>query len=703
MTQIHPATTGIVRYTMEYNAFLNILCLVLLIGTCIVVWVADQHPVRHPEKYKKTCCGLKKFTSWYRRKLRSMNWVKIAPVGLGVNLLMVFVLTAVAGWCKNPVEGPAEIIYKGLEYAFGVLEGNGSDFRSYASKLWFLPHIPSIMVPVFAAVTAVTLIWNYLPHHVPWFSRVWHIFSELEPNSIRMAKSIQKEMDDADDTGVFIFLRTRRGNQEPGVLDELKDLNYFFYPGDESRFLSRKNRRKRILRFFFLTENTEKNFNQMQDFLTAADKNSLLTPIEYGLPDGQFQHELYLLSETESAPMLIDHLRESLKKSSHQQKIFRNTDLRLLDRFRAVSYDLLSQKPLYMFHEDNQLNILLLGFGHIGREVFRAAWSMGVLPDCTTTFTICDQDICTQINQFKTICPELRKAQNIMPRKLNADSEALDQLIQANTYHYIVVTLGDDERNIRVASRLKRYYRRGHWNDPHTIQPQICVNIEDPVKHNYTQLLWEAEYKWDKSIHTFGGLDEVFTQNVLMPVNLWSAARYVHKLVNDSHGKDLRLWSEYKRRSSISSATHAACYITHLLGKDCLDKDLDLPASYQAAWDALSPDQKDELISKEHKRWMAYVRSEGMQCSDIDLLRKYFPVIEHHVDIYARLTPCLVDTKDLDTVQEAVNQLQQQYWSADKLNNPPVKFHTRDQYIVEKAACIYKIIHPKRPPAHRSE
>jgi hypothetical protein len=42
--------------------------------------------------------------------------------------------------------------------------------------------------------TAAILLWNRLPHHVPIFSRNWYIFSELNPNSIRMAKSINEKL-----------------------------------------------------------------------------------------------------------------------------------------------------------------------------------------------------------------------------------------------------------------------------------------------------------------------------------------------------------------------------------------------------------------------------------------------------------------------------------------------------------------------------
>jgi hypothetical protein len=403
------------------------------------------------QKINKLICRIvKKPLQSFRCLLKSINLEKIAPVTLGISLICVVALTLYGLKIKPEYTSPDcdEGIFEALRIAFSVFEGDSNDFRqhvSFSPFLRFLSALFSVLVPLSTVATAASLIWSYLPHHVPWFSHVWYIFSELDLNSIRMAKSINKELEKSGDSGVFIFLRTRREKQAQDMLDELKKMNYFLYPRDEQRFLLWPWRRERNLKFFFFGENTDENFNRMQDFLTACGKHALLHPRPFSLSDGQFQHELYLLAETESAPMLIDHLRNSLKKTEYGNT-FQNTDLRLLDRFRAISYDLLDRQPLYSFSDNNQLNILLLGFGRIGREFFRAARSMGVLPGCKTEFTICDRDICTKLNRFKMNYPEFREPNNVYPRQLDADSGALEVLIQKNTFHYIVVALGDDER-----------------------------------------------------------------------------------------------------------------------------------------------------------------------------------------------------------------------------------------------------------------
>lgn len=592
----------------------------------------------------------------FQRKER--DWERISVLSLSLSLFLVLALRWVVefrcdswGW-----------LFTGIQTVFDVLEGNSEDFRNALSAIPVVPELLSCAVPALTVFTAVRLLWHYLPHHVPMGKGEWFLFSELDANSVRMAKKLTH----AD--SLCIFLRTRRNKADTELLKELEEIPFFLYPGDEIRFLLWLCRRRHILRFFFLSENTDENFQRMQDFLTAAGEKTLFKPRKVSLPDGQFQQELYLLSETESAPMLIGHLRNMLKDI----ECFRNTELRLLDRFRATSYDLLRTKPLYEHIHDGNLHVLVLGFGKIGREFFRAACSLGILHGCTTEFTLCDQQIGTKLNAFLSQCPELRKSVTIHPRKLNLDTAALENLVKTTDYHYILVALGDDERNIRVASRLKRFYRLRHWEHlagrrTEDLQPQICVNIEDPIKHAYTEGLWDDDRAWGHALHVFGGLDQVFTPKVLMPQELWAAARHIHRQLNDHKRRTPLSWGEYERRSSIACALRAAY----------------LNASRPSG---ASP---EALADTEHLRWMAYVRSEGLRYADTGLVDAYYGQVKgRHVDILGKLTPCL--TEDQTELANVWTHLSTGPHARDYKNKKP--FRERDLYLVNHAHDIAEIL-----------
>ena len=610
----------------------------------------------------------------FQRKER--DWERISVLSLSLSLFLVLALRCIAEFrC-----GSWEWIFTGIQTVFDVLEGNSGEFRTALSVIPVVPELLSCAVPALTVFTAAQLLWHYLPHHVPMGKGEWFLFSDLDANSVRMAKNLARK------DSLCIFLRTRRNKADTDLLKELEGIPFFLYPGDEARFLLWPCRRRKLLRFFFLSENTDENFQRMQDFLTAAGEKRLFTPRNVSLPDGQFQQELYLLSETESAPMLIGHLREILKTS----RCFRNTELRLLDRFRATSYDLLRTKPLYEHIHDGKLHILVLGFGKIGREFFRAACSLGILHGCTTEFTLCDLAIGQKLNAFLCQCPELRRSVIFRSMELNAETDQLDDLIRGRQFNYILVALGDDERNIRVTSRLKGHYRRLHWaheaqkkKRPQTvpdIQPQICVNIEDSIKHDYTRSLWEEKFAGDKALHVFGGLDQVFTQEVLMPQNLWKAARWLHRELNRNLDGTLVAsgWGEYERRSSIACAAHAQYHVATVA-----QNYLEFLCQWKKQLREDGRSEYDHLIDTEHRRWMAYVRSEGLRKAGLNLVDVYYDEkYGRHVDILGKLTPCLVDTEDkLQTIWEQLTNNHESYTGKRS-------FRQRDELLIWNSQII---------------
>ena len=381
--------------------------------------------------------------------------------------------------------------------------------------------------------------------------------------------------------------------------------------------------------------------------------------------------------------MLIDHLRKKLCAGHDRLPVFQNTELYLLDRFRATSYALLRDVPLHRHRLNGELRVLVLGFGKIGREFFRAACSLGVFHDCKTEFTLCDQQIGAKLNMFLSQCPELRRSVTIHPRKLNIDTDALDKLVAATDYHYIVVALGDDERNIRVTSRLKRFYRLRHWEHeagsrPADVQPQICVNIEDSIKQDYIKSIQNDDEHWGQRFHVFGGLDQVFKPTVLTPRELWNAAQYVHRSLGSIPREAPLNWNEYERRSSIACAVRAE-YLCDIVCGD------DKQTTYKSRLDDFD---RSMLADTEHLRWMTYVRSEGMQHASRKLVGAYYEKIgRHHVDTLGKLTPCLVE--DRDKLQDLWDHLSVEKYPDDYKGKR--SFLDRDKHLVEISGEIAQI------------
>lgn len=582
--------------------------------------------------------------AWLRKKLGRVDWDRFFLLGLAGCTVTAL---GAAGWGAFE-KYPEKWVYKMLEAVLPFIEGNSGLYLDLTTDMFFIFRWVPVLVPLFTAGTVITLLWNILPHHVPMGYKQWFVFSELEPHSIHMANSLK------DKKRLFIFLRTRRQDVPAETLDQLEDVNCWFYPKTESALLrGHRFGRKKILRFFFLSENTDGNFRRMDQFLQEIREHKLFKPTRN--PEGEFQQELYLLSETESAPMLIDHLREAMTENKQRLEVFRNTECRLLDRNRAISYALLQKQPLYDFHDENRTNILVLGFGRVGREFFRAASSTGIMPGRWLGFTLCDRAIEDRWAAFLQRCPEMDQP-NIITKAINAESAELEKLVSGKQYHYIVVALGDDEVNIRVGTWLKRHYRLRHWQDDTAYQPQICVNIEDEIKSGYIRKLWKKELDWDRELFVFGTMPEIFSADTLLPRQLWAAAAFVHRQVM---GKSTDNWSEYERRSSMACAMHGIYHVKR------------------------SGTSMDKLTEAEHHRWMAYVRSEGMRLASEEMVGKYARELYSHVDVKGHLTPCLMDGK------EKLLQLYDRF-----RENPDIRslgdtpFWERDKKVVDHAQQI---------------
>lgn len=542
-----------------------------------------------------------------------------------------------------------------LKIVFQVLQGDSEAFLLLVpvdSRLRGAALVLSILTPVMTAGAVFSLLCRRLPWPVlpPWKC---HIFSTLDDHAVMLAQSIARE-----EKARFIFLRTRREDLSADLLLQLQSLRFSCYPyGEVQLFRRHLSLRLRPLCMYFLTENSEENFDRMAEFLDQAQSRRLFLRFKK-----KEYRQLFLLSETTSAPMLIDHLRCTHKKLP-------GTELRLLDRYRAASLHLMKTAPLYEARRDGPVRVLMLGMGQVGRSLFRTMASMGVIGEDAPEFHLVDRNINNILANLKQLYPELVKNLTVTPSQRNAQSSNLNHLLENNTFDYIVVALGEDERNLRVASALDRFYRKQYWSGKLNTLPRLCVNLEDETKAQSTKRIYPSEglNPWEPGFTVFGTDPEVFSAEVLLPRALWDAARSLHALLNDQ--PPAPDWCEYERRSSIAAVAHGAAHVAAVMPRDQQD-------IFTCDYSALTEGNLSKLKTAEHLRWMNYVRSEGMSLADDRILGSYLPHLGSHVDIRGQLTPCLCDSTKLDTLHDKLKDL---------LTGRKYSFTQQDELVVRNA------------------
>lgn len=585
---------------------------------------------------------------------RSCTWLLTVYVG------------CVGGLCLYKGQGTfLDNLIEMVKIVFEVLQGDSEAFLALTpdgSRLRGLAQGLSILTPVMTAGTVFVLLFRRLP--LPVLPPLkCHIFSALDSHAVLLAKSIAEK-----EEARFIFLRTRREDLSADTLLELRSLRVCCYPYGETQLLRRHlSLRLRPLRFYFLTENSEENFDQMDEFLEQAKNHHLFRFIskrEY--------RELYLLSETSSAPMLIDRLRTAYATLP-------GTELRLLDRYRAASLHLMKTAPLYEARRDGNVRVLLLGMGQVGRSLYRTMVSMGVVGEHQPDFYLCDQNINRIMDTMEQQYPELGTGLTVKRKKYDAESTHLKNLLKRETFDYIVVALGDDERNLRVTAALYRYYRKQYWSGSQTSLPRICVNLEDETKAKSTRRIYtqRGPKPWEPGITVFGTDEEIFSAEVLLPRGLWLAARKLHAVISNQEPKPD--WGEYERRSSIAAVAHGAAHLALL-------PEQGQPDLSARNCSNLTEEQIIKLRKAEHQRWMNYVRSEGMTLAKEEIWSKYVEKLKKHVDVQGQLSPCLIPFDDLHQLYNDLKaNLPAGYFPEDALT-----FQQRDELVARNADIFYQ-------------
>lgn len=664
-----------------------------------------QNPISNLLKHRNS--PLKRmFTPLRRWGKYRLNLASCSTILLAASIVAVLILSGYA-YCNTVKPDFFNSILYGTKIVFQVLEGDSVEFREAFPNHPIATFTLCVAVPFLTVITVVAFLLNFFPKPLPK-REAYFVFAEADEQSILLAENLFQ--DSRKNKVCLLFLRSPEDGLPLDHANRLKAIHAQVYPYTESELLEiHYLLKKKVLRFFFLSSDTDINFARIQKLIEEAESKDLFSIPRKIFPHRKerqseqirqdeeascYRQELYLLSETSSAPMLIDHLRLKLCDDSkpHTRKpVFAHTDLRLLDRYRTVTYHLLKEKPLYETAQDQAIRVLVLGFGHMGQEFFRAAASFCPMAGYNTTFCLCDLDIETQWQHLIMQYPECAHGLNVQRESLDAESGALLDLVNkkidfAQPFTYIVLSLGDDERNIKAASTLNRFYCRLFWDDETTLQPAICVNLEDAVKSKYVPFFFERDTPSSVAnslppspLFVFGSDHETFSSKILIDRNVWTAARQLHAMLKSD---DFVYWPEYERRSSIACVSHAPYHVKAM-------ESLKPTISYNAAYDAITTDQRSTMIDAEHRRWMQYSRCEGMQAVSTATSQRYKNKIGSHADTVAQLTPCLVNTEDLPELYRTL------YPSADSQTGNSLSqltFIERDTLVVKNAGQLCQIL-----------
>ena len=467
---------------------------------------------------------------------------------------------------------------------------------------------------IMAPILTITVLFTFIKNLILLFkserktSNTVHIFTELNDKSFRLANTLKSSNN-------LVIICNPNDKKEYNyqakikniilIKKRLQDLNFKNYFGK--------------INIYAMEEDEDLNINHTLEFI--KEEKDTLKNITY-----------YLFSISDVARILIDSLDKG------------NIETILVNEIEKVIYNVLESKPLYLYAKDKHISVLIVGCGKVGLEFFKAILWCSQMIGYKLDIKVIDIKAKEIFDKLLFSCPEINKNNyNFEFIEKNIYSKLED--LPLNNINYIIVSLGDDSKNIECSLNLKRYYERNNQN------PFIGLVIRNDAKRKQVfDLRSEKESKATYDLYPFGSMEELYGSHTILNEKIEELAKKIHLHYNkdDVNFKEYNKL-EYNKKSSRANALHLKYKIYSVLGRD---------GNCQEVLEKLK-DKKvlDSLAEAEHNRWMAYSRCEGYQVATLSDIKKYKDKTKSHINHLAKLHPCLIPFDELDKLSDDVNKL----------------------------------------------
>lgn len=489
------------------------------------------------------------------------------------NMIRLFVVDGEFEFIISRLDGVSEIIHKIYTIVFSVL-------FVLAPVLTF-----GFVLSFFKNVSAYK---RYITH----YNSDVYIFSELNEKSLTLAKSLHNN-DSKKSLFVFTDVFEKEEEQSYELIEKAKELGAICFKKDiitiDFSFHSSKN----ALSFFAIGENQSENISQA---LKIIDK------LKY-----RDNTNLYVFSTQVEAEILLANAFENRKDDTEDKKI--SIKVRRVNEVQSLInrnlYENGFGKIFSSAHQDERgvkrINAVIIGMGQHGTEMTKALSWFCQMDGYEVKINSFDKDknakekffsLCPELMSFsgKTDIPGEAKYTISIHSEIDVDTTTFDNIIEnLPRTTYVFVALGNDEKNISVAVKLRAIFERKKYTP---VIQAIVYNSEKKdaltdIK-NFKGLPYNIDF--------IGDMKSSYSEEVILDSDVEEEALKRHM----KWGDESEFWRyDYNYKSSIASAIHRKmkilCEIPGIEKdpKDRTEKEL---------WN---------LRILEHCRWNAYMRSEG--------------------------------------------------------------------------------------------
>ncbi len=416
------------------------------------------------------------------------------------------------------------------------------------------------------------------------FNKDAYIFSELNDYAVTLATDICKNHKNA----VIVFTDVYNSEDEDSfeLLERAMDINAICFKKDITLVKFNMHSKKAKLMFFILNKTEDENSKGFMHLNKTFNQRE--------------NTEIFLFSKNVISDLLISsfpNTKIKIRRINYAQSLTYRT---LYDN----GYELLFKSAKLDKNGSGKkvISAVVVGLGQYGKAMTKTLAWYCQMDGYKIKINAFDGDKKAG-SIFTSECPELMdSAYNgaSIPGEaeysinihsgINYKTAEFDELIKViDDATFVFISLGSDAVNIDCAYKLRTLFER------YGVKPIISTIVYDS---DQKETLINAEnFKHQKyDFHFIGGTDTTYSEAVIIDSELEDDALSRHL----KYGSEEDFWKyEYNYRSSTASALHMKARIKcGIKGADKKEENL-------------TEEERNIIENLEHKRWNAYMRSEG--------------------------------------------------------------------------------------------
>ncbi len=413
------------------------------------------------------------------------------------------------------------------------------------------------------------------------------IFSELNEKSLALATGL---CNGGSEKRIFVFADVDKEDEQSSELAEkAKELGAICFKKDIVTVNFSFHSKKSQLNFFAIGEDQTVNVSQALDIISCGRYRGNVN--------------LYVFTTQLEGEILLANASAQNEESGIRVRRVNEVRSLIVRTLYDSGKEKIFDSAFDNGSENKRINALIVGMGQHGTEMTKALSWLCQMDGYEVYISCFDMDPKAG-SRFEALCPELmddahNNAFHVkgeagysikITSGMDVDTKDFDDVMRTlQRPTYIFVALGNDEKNIATAIKLRSLFAQRRF------YPEIQAIVYDSDKKE--ALAGVKNFKGQEyAIDFIGDMNTSYSEDVILDLEVENKALARHK----KWGSESDFWRfDYNYKSSIASAIH------YEMKKKC-----GIPG-IEKHWSERTEDELWAIRRLEHRRWNAYMRSEG--------------------------------------------------------------------------------------------